>query len=260
MCLRVLQRQGRCRCHHRRRSAAQAQDARARPRALRHRGQRLREARSRTADGRWCPTVRSSRCRATKTRASKLSRPARAIAQGASAAALVGSSAAGTQARRPSRLRVRPSRRRGTPRPLARRLARPMAWCSIRRRSFRSRWREAPRRGSSRCGSRPDRTRSPRSFKPSSTGGGVNRSRRCSALATADAGLIDGPDHGHAALVESWRQRLRAHDYGRLASAEIVLPERIERWEWDELGDAAEASSPRRACGRARSSCARRSR
>jgi hypothetical protein len=55
-------------------------------------------------------------------------------------------------------------------------------------------------------------------------------------LSTPDAGLIDGPDRGHAALIESWRQRLRAHDYGRLAGAELVLPERIERWEWDELG------------------------
>jgi hypothetical protein len=55
-------------------------------------------------------------------------------------------------------------------------------------------------------------------------------------LATPDAALIDGPDRGHAALVESWRQRLRAHDYGRLAGTEMVLPERIERWEWDELG------------------------
>ena len=56
------------------------------------------------------------------------------------------------------------------------------------------------------------------------------------ALVAADAGLIDGSEHGHAALVESWRQRLRAHDYGRLEGAEIVRPERIERWEWDELG------------------------
>ncbi len=63
-------------------------------------------------------------------------------------------------------------------------------------------------------------------------------------LATPDAGLIDGQDHGHAALVESWRQRLRAHDYGRLAGAEIVLPERIERWEWDELGTPPKPPRP----------------
>ncbi len=55
-------------------------------------------------------------------------------------------------------------------------------------------------------------------------------------LSTSDAALIDGADRGHAALIESWRQRLRAHDYGRLAGTELVLPERIERWEWDDLG------------------------
>jgi hypothetical protein len=63
-------------------------------------------------------------------------------------------------------------------------------------------------------------------------------------LSTPDAGLIDGPDRGHAALIESWRQRLRAHDYGRLAGAELVLPERIERWEWDELGTANRPARP----------------
>jgi hypothetical protein len=64
------------------------------------------------------------------------------------------------------------------------------------------------------------------------------------ALTAPDAGLIDGPDHGHAALVESWRQRLRAHDYGRLAGAEVMLPERIERWEWDELGTPPRPTRP----------------
>jgi hypothetical protein len=58
------------------------------------------------------------------------------------------------------------------------------------------------------------------------------------ALAAPDAGLLDGADHGHAALVESWRQRLRAHDYGRLDGADLLRPERIERWDWDELGTA----------------------
>jgi hypothetical protein len=64
------------------------------------------------------------------------------------------------------------------------------------------------------------------------------------SLTAPDAGLIDGPDHGHAALVESWRQRLRIHDYGRLAGSEMVLPERIERWEWDELGGPTRPSRP----------------
>jgi hypothetical protein len=64
------------------------------------------------------------------------------------------------------------------------------------------------------------------------------------SLAAPDAGLIDGPDHGHAALVESWRQRLRAHDYARLAGFEMVLPERIERWGWDELGGPTRPARP----------------
>jgi hypothetical protein len=64
------------------------------------------------------------------------------------------------------------------------------------------------------------------------------------ALTALDAGLIDGPEHGHAALVESWRQRLRAHDYSRLAGAEVVRRERIERWEWDELGTPATPTRP----------------
>lgn len=64
------------------------------------------------------------------------------------------------------------------------------------------------------------------------------------SMVSPDAGLIDGPDHGHAALVESWRQRLRAHDYGRLAGAEMVQAERIQRWEWDELGTPARPSRP----------------
>jgi hypothetical protein len=56
------------------------------------------------------------------------------------------------------------------------------------------------------------------------------------ALTAPDAGLLEGSDHGHAALVESWRQRLRAHEYGRLEGADLFRPERVERWEWDALG------------------------
>jgi hypothetical protein len=64
------------------------------------------------------------------------------------------------------------------------------------------------------------------------------------ALSASDAGLLDDPEHGHAALIESWRQRLRAHDYGRLPVAEVVRADRIERWDWDELGTAATPSRP----------------
>jgi hypothetical protein len=64
------------------------------------------------------------------------------------------------------------------------------------------------------------------------------------ALVAPDAGLLEGADHGHAALVDSWRQRLRAHDYGRLDGADLVRPERIERWEWDELGMSQTPARP----------------
>ena len=56
------------------------------------------------------------------------------------------------------------------------------------------------------------------------------------ALLAPDAGAIDGAEHGHTTLVETWRQRLRAHDYGRLAGTEVLRADRIQRWGWDELG------------------------
>jgi hypothetical protein len=64
------------------------------------------------------------------------------------------------------------------------------------------------------------------------------------AFSTADAGELEGTDHGHAALVENWRQRLRAHDYARISGAEIVRAERVERWEWDDLGTAPNPPRP----------------
>ncbi len=56
------------------------------------------------------------------------------------------------------------------------------------------------------------------------------------ALLASDATAIDGAEHGHATLVETWRQRLRAHDYGRLAGTEILRENRVQRWGYDELG------------------------
>jgi hypothetical protein len=55
------------------------------------------------------------------------------------------------------------------------------------------------------------------------------------ALLTVDAGPVEARGRGRGPLVEAWRQRLRAHEYGRLAGLEVVRPERIERWTWDEL-------------------------
>jgi hypothetical protein len=58
------------------------------------------------------------------------------------------------------------------------------------------------------------------------------------ALLTPDAGPIEARVRGRAGLVESWRQRLHTHEYARLAGMELVRPERIERWDRDELARA----------------------
>jgi len=64
------------------------------------------------------------------------------------------------------------------------------------------------------------------------------------ALLTADAGPIEGRGRGRGPLVESWRQRLHAHDYTRLSGVDVFRPERIERWTWDELGAAGAPTRP----------------
>jgi hypothetical protein len=56
------------------------------------------------------------------------------------------------------------------------------------------------------------------------------------ALLTGDAGPMDQRSRGRAALQEAWRQRMRAHEYRRLEGIELVRPERIEHFEWQELG------------------------
>jgi hypothetical protein len=64
------------------------------------------------------------------------------------------------------------------------------------------------------------------------------------ALLTADAGPIEARARGRNTLVESWRQRLHAHPYGRLAGVELVRPERIERWEAEDLTAADAPARP----------------
>lgn len=64
------------------------------------------------------------------------------------------------------------------------------------------------------------------------------------ALLTSDAGPIDARGRGSRTLVESWRQRLRAHGYARLSGVEVVRPDRIERWEADELGVSGAPARP----------------
>ena len=58
------------------------------------------------------------------------------------------------------------------------------------------------------------------------------------ALLSADAGPIDARSRGSRVLVEGWRQRMRAHEYGRLAGVEMIQADRIERWDSDELTTA----------------------
>ena len=63
-------------------------------------------------------------------------------------------------------------------------------------------------------------------------------------LLTSDAGPIEGRARGRGPLVEGWRQRLHAHEYTRLAPVELLRPERVERWAWDELGASDAPARP----------------
>jgi hypothetical protein len=64
------------------------------------------------------------------------------------------------------------------------------------------------------------------------------------AMLTSDAGAIESRGRGRGPLIEGWRQRLHAHEYGRLAGVELLRPERIERWSWDELGTSDAPARP----------------
>jgi hypothetical protein len=55
------------------------------------------------------------------------------------------------------------------------------------------------------------------------------------AMLAADAGPLEARGRGRSVLVEGWRQRLHAHEYERLAGVEVVRPERIQRWSWEDL-------------------------
>lgn len=63
---------------------------------------------------------------------------------------------------------------------------------------------------------------------------------------SADAGPIEARGRGRAALIENWKQRLKAytHEYARL-EAELVDPERVEHWDSDEGGHIGGSSLPR---------------
>jgi hypothetical protein len=59
---------------------------------------------------------------------------------------------------------------------------------------------------------------------------------RLRELLTSDAGPIDNRSGGRKALEDGWRQRMHSHEYERLAGLELVRFERVQRWEWDALG------------------------
>ena len=55
------------------------------------------------------------------------------------------------------------------------------------------------------------------------------------ALLASDAGPIESRARGRGVLVEGWRQRMHTHEYGRLASVDLVRSERIERYSFEDL-------------------------
>jgi hypothetical protein len=55
------------------------------------------------------------------------------------------------------------------------------------------------------------------------------------ALLAPDAGPMDGRSRGRAKLREDWAGRITAHEYNRLEGVELVRPERIERYDWQDL-------------------------
>jgi hypothetical protein len=62
---------------------------------------------------------------------------------------------------------------------------------------------------------------------------------------SVDAGPIEARGRGRAALLENWKQRLKAytHEYARL-DGELVAPEQIERWDSDDNGRVGGSSLP----------------
>jgi hypothetical protein len=64
-------------------------------------------------------------------------------------------------------------------------------------------------------------------------------------MLTPDASPLDVPGRGaRSVLLVQWNQRMQAVEYGRLQGLEIVRPERIQRFEYDELGGAGEPARP----------------
>jgi hypothetical protein len=64
------------------------------------------------------------------------------------------------------------------------------------------------------------------------------------ALLTPDAEGLDTHAHGRSALADAWRQRMQAHEYGRLSGRELVRPERIRHWAYEDLGGKGAPARP----------------
>jgi hypothetical protein len=64
-------------------------------------------------------------------------------------------------------------------------------------------------------------------------------------LLAADATALDARGRGgRAMLVESWRVRMQQHDYSRLVGLEVFRTDKIERFDFDELGRADTPARP----------------
>jgi len=65
-----------------------------------------------------------------------------------------------------------------------------------------------------------------------------------SGLLAEGAGPIEARARGPGALVEAWRQRLRAHEYRRLEGLDLVRLDRVEHYAFSELGGPDSPARP----------------
>jgi hypothetical protein len=65
-----------------------------------------------------------------------------------------------------------------------------------------------------------------------------------SGLLASDAGPIEARARGPGALVEAWRQRLRAHEYKRLEGLDLARLDRVEHYTFGELGGPDSPARP----------------
>jgi hypothetical protein len=65
------------------------------------------------------------------------------------------------------------------------------------------------------------------------------------ALLADGAVPLEGAGRGsRATLIERWRQRMQQVEYSRLGGVEVVRPEKIQHFEYDEMGGADEPARP----------------